>query len=115
MSLDVVLQEYAEDNKVWVIQANSGRFLVVPDMRFPGRRPIVFFKSRYDASRLLEAILRVRPVLESQKLIEVQVRLLETIRGVAADRSKAQADSFVILSPNEVSDLISQFKPKATT
>jgi hypothetical protein len=113
MSLDVVLREYSEGYKAWVIQAISGRYLVVPDNRFPGRRPIVFFKSRYDASRLLNAIVKARPVLEPQRLIEVEVRLLDTLRAVAADRSRAQADSFVILSPNEVSDLISQFKTKA--
>ena len=115
MSLDVVLREFSEEYKVWVIQAINGKYLAVPDNRFPGRRPIVFFKSRYDASRLLDAILRVKPGLETQRLIEVEVRLLETLRGVAADRSRAQADSFVIVSPNEVSDLISQFKPKASS
>ena len=115
MSLDVVLREFSEGYKAWVIQANSGKYLVIPDNRFPGRRPIVFFKSRYDATRLLDAILKLRPVLIPQGLIEVEVRLLETLRGIAADRSRAQADSFVILSPNEVSDLISQFKPKASS
>jgi hypothetical protein len=115
MSLDVVLREYSEDYRAWVVQANNGRYLVVPDNRFPGRRPIVFFKNRYDASRLLGALLRVRPALEPQGLIEVEVRLLATLRGVAADRSRAQADSFVILAPNEVSALIGQFKPKAIT
>ena len=115
MSLDVVLREFSEEYTAWVIQANSGKYLVIPDNRFPGRRPIVFFKSRYDASRLLDAILKLRPVLIPQGLIEVEVRLLETLRGIAADRSRAQADSFVILSPNEVSDLISQFKPKASS
>jgi hypothetical protein len=114
MSLDVVIREFTEEYKAWVIQANNGRYLMVPDNRFPGRRPVVFFKSRYDASRLLNAILKVRPVLEPQGLIEVEVRLLETLRGIAANRSRAQADSFVILSPNEVSDLIIQFKPKAS-
>ena len=113
MSLDVVLREFSEEYKVWVIQAISGKYLVVPDNRFPGRRPIVFFKSRYDSSRLRDAILKVRPALEPQRLIEVEVCLLETLRGVAADKSRAQADSFVILSPNEVSDLIGQLKPKA--
>jgi hypothetical protein len=113
MSLDKFLREFSEEDKAWVIQANSGRYLVVPDNRFPGRRPIVFFNSRYDASRLLKAIMEVRPALETQRLIEVKVRLLETLRGIAADRSLAQADSFVVLSTDEVSDLISQFKPKA--
>lgn len=114
MSLDVVLREFSEEYRAWVIQANSGRYLVIPDNRFPGRRPVAFFKSRYDASRLLKAILKVRPGLETQMPIEVDVRLLETLRGIAANRSRAQADSFVILSPNEVSDLIIQFKPKAS-
>jgi hypothetical protein len=53
--------------------------------------------------------------LETQGLIEVEVRLIDTLRGIAADRSRAQADGFVILSPNEVSDLIRQFKQKASS
>ena len=53
--------------------------------------------------------------MEPQGLVEVEVRLLETLRKIAANRSRAQADSFVILSPNEVSDLIIQFKPKASS
>ena len=115
MSPDVVLREFTEDYKAWVIQAKSGKYLVIPDNRFPGQRPIVFFKGRYDASRLLEAIVRAKPWLETQGLIEIEVRLLDTLRGIAADRRRAQADSFVILTPNEVSDLFRQFKPKASS
>jgi hypothetical protein len=115
MSPDVVLREFSEEYMAWVIQANSGKYLVIPDNRFPGRRPIVFFKSRYDASRLIEAITKVRPGLETKGLIEVEVRLLETLRGIAADRRRAQADCYVILAPNEVSDLIRQFKPKTSS
>ena len=115
MSPDVVLREFSEEYMAWVIQANSGRYLVVPNNRFPGRRPIAFFKSRYDASRLLEEIMKMRPGLETQGLIEVEVRLIDTLRGIAADRSRAQADGFVILSPNEVSDLIRQFKQKTSS
>jgi hypothetical protein len=109
---DVVLREFSEEYQVWVIQANSGKYLAIPDNRFPGRKPVVFFKSRYDASRLLEAIIKARPVLETQGLLEVEVRLIDTLRGIAADRSRSRADCFVILSPNEVSDLMSQFRTK---
>ena len=94
MSLDVVLGEFSEEYRAWVIQAISGRYLVVPDNRFPGRRPIVFFKSRYDASRLLEAILKVRPALEPQRLIEVEVRLLETLQPTGAELKPTALSSF---------------------
>jgi len=114
-SLDVILREFSEEYKVWAIQADSGKYLVIPDLRFPGRRPILFFKSEYDASRLLGAVLKVRPRLEDQKLVAVEVRLLEALRRVAADKNRSQVDSFVIQSANEVSDFITQFKPTRMT
>ena len=72
----------------------------------------MFFKTEYDALRLLDALLKARPALESQRLVAVEVRLLETIRRVAADKNRGQTDSFVIHSATEVSDSISQLKPK---
>jgi hypothetical protein len=49
-SLDVLLGEYSEQQLVWAIRAWSGKFLSLPDQRFPGRRPVRFFTSEYDGS-----------------------------------------------------------------
>jgi hypothetical protein len=112
MSLDVILKEFSEEYRVSAIQAQNGKYLAVPDQRFPGRKPLLFFKTEYDASRLLQAVLKARPRLETQNLAVVEVRLLETLRRVAADKNRGQTDSFVIHSANEVSDFISQIKQK---
>jgi hypothetical protein len=114
MSIDVILREFSEEYRAWVIEAESGKCLAIPDRRFPGRKPILFFKTEYDASRLLGAVLKARPMFESQRLVAVEVRLLETLRRVASDKNRGQTDSFVIHSANEVSDFISQLKPKTT-
>ena len=114
-SLDVILREFSEDYRVWAIQGKSEKYLVIPDLRFFGRRPILFFKNRYDASRVLDAVLRARPAFEGQRLVAVEVRLLKTLREVKADKSPAYADSFVVYPPNEVSEFISQFKAKTVS
>jgi hypothetical protein len=100
LSLDVVLEEFSEEYKAWVIQGKSGQYLVIPDNRFPGRRPIRFFMSELDASRVVDAVLQAKPQLAGQNLVPVEVRLLEALRGVAADKNPSHADSFVVHSPN---------------
>lgn len=113
MPLDVIIQEYSPEYKVWVIQARNGNYLVIPDNRFPSRRPILFFKGEYDASRLLDAYLTARPWLVAQGFIAIEVRLLEVLRRLAADKNWTHANSFVIYSPGEVSECIIRFKAKA--
>jgi hypothetical protein len=111
--LDVILREYPQEYKVWVIQARNGNYLVIPDNRFPSRRPILFFKSEYDASRLLDAALTVRPFLVAQGFVAIEVRLLEVLRRLAAEKNWTHANRFVVYSPSEVSECISKFKAKA--
>jgi hypothetical protein len=113
-SLDVILGEYSEQHRVWAIQGRSGRYLAIPDFRFPGRRPVRFFTSQYDAARVMDTILEVRPVLEAQKLAVVEVLLLEALHKVKADKIPPHADSFVVNSPGEVYEILSQLKHKST-
>jgi len=112
-SLDVILGEYSEMLQVWAIQGKSGKYLVIPDNRFPGRKPVRFFKSQYDAHRMMDTILKVSPALELQRLAVVDVLLLAAIRKVAADKTPPHADSFVISSSDEVYELISQIKTRS--
>jgi hypothetical protein len=94
------LSEFGEDYEAWVIQsAASGKYLVIPDARFPGRRPIRFFMSEQDASRVLEAVLQARPELAKNVLTPVRVRMHDALRGLAADKNPDHADSFVVHSP----------------
>lgn len=111
-SLDVLLGEYSEHHRVWAILARSGRYLVVPDLRFPGRRPVRFFTSEYDAVRVMETVLELKPYLDVQKLEVVEVLLLEALRKTKAEKTLPRADSFVVNSPDEVYTIISQLRQK---
>jgi len=111
-SLDVLLGEYSEQHPVWAIRAWSGKFLSVPDQRFPGRRPVRFFTSEYDATRLRDAILEAKPLMSKHRFEVVEVLLLDALRKVKADKTPPIADSFVINTPDEVYAVISQLSQK---
>jgi hypothetical protein len=111
-SLDVLLGEYSEQHRVWASQAWSGKVHIRPDQRFPGRRPVRFFASEYDATRVLDTVLEVKPALFKQRFEVVEVLLLEALRKVKADKTPPVADSFVLNSPDEVYPIISQLKQK---
>lgn len=58
LSLDTVLTEFDGDYKAWVLQSGKGgKYLVIPDPRYPGRQPVRFFMSKNDADRVLLAVL----------------------------------------------------------
>lgn len=103
LPLNTVLSEFSEDSTAWVRQSKKGgRYLVVPDERLPGRKPIRFLMSKLDAKRLLSAVLGVNPGLASQNIAPVEVKLLAALRSISADKTPDHADSFVLHSPNEV-------------
>jgi hypothetical protein len=102
LSLDTILNEFTEESTAWVLQARNGQYLVVPDPRHPGRRPVRFFMSRADAERVLANALRANPALVAHQLSPSSVKLLTSLRGIAADQTPGNADSFVIHSPNEI-------------
>lgn len=109
LPLDTVLNEFSEDSDAWVLQSKrQGNFLVIPDNRFPGRRPVRFFMSEADAARMLAEVLKVNPSLAGERIAPVYVKLLRALRGIAADKTPGHADSFVIHSPNEVFEFLHQ-------
>jgi hypothetical protein len=113
-SLDVLLGEYSEGHRVWAIQAWSGKFLAIPDQRFPGRRPIRFFTSGYDAMRVRDAMLEAKPALFKQRFEVVEVGLLQALRKAKAEKIPPLADSFVVNTPDEVYPIIAQLMQKPT-
>jgi hypothetical protein len=109
LPLDTVLSEFSEQSEAWVLQSKrQGTFLVIPDNRFPGRRPVRFFMSQADADRMLTEVLKANPSLAGERITPVSVRLLQALRGIAADKTPGHADSFVIHSPNEVFEFLHQ-------
>jgi hypothetical protein len=112
LSLDVIEGEFTEEYKAWVIQGKNEKFLVIPDSRYPGRKPIRFFMSQMDADRVLNAVLDANPLLAKQGLVSVQVQMLESLRRLALETDPERADSFVVHSPNEVYEFLGQAKPE---
>ena len=104
LDLDTVA-DFGEDYEAWTLQDSaSGRYVTVPDPRYPGRRPIRFFMKEADAQSLLGRLREVNPAIRAASVRPVKVPLLRALRGVAADRTPGNADSFVMHSPNEVYD-----------
>jgi len=112
VSLSVIPGEYSLKYRAWVVQGKSGRYLVMPDSRFPNRKPITFFKNEYDASRVLDIVLGLRPELAAYKLVTIEVEVAEALKVAAAEGNLSHADSFVVLDSSEVFDFIAQLKKR---
>lgn len=109
LPLDTVLAEFSETSEAWVLQSKrQGTYLIVPDERFPGRRPVRFFMSREDAERLLAQVLKAKPSLTAEQIRPVRTKLLAALRAIAADKTPGHADSFVVHSPNEVFEFLNE-------
>jgi hypothetical protein len=105
--LDALEREFDDDKEVWVLRdTRSKKYVIVPDDRFPGRRPIRFFLRREDAEALLTALREENAALRGRRVGAVKVKLLPAARRIAAGRNPDHADSFVVHSPDEVFDFI---------
>ena len=113
-SLDVLLGEYSEYQKVWAIQARNGKYLAIPDQLFPGRLPIRFFTTEYDATRVLDTLLEIKPTQNAHRYEVVEVPLLQALRKAKTDKLPPRADSFVVNSHAEVYPIINQLRQKPT-
>jgi hypothetical protein len=107
LPLDTILSDFSEDDNAWVLQDLSSKdYVIIPDDRFPGRRPIRFFMSENDAKDLLLEIVKVNAKLRGKNIAPVKVKLKTAMRGIAAGSGLNMADSFVLHSPNEVYEYI---------
>ena len=107
ISLDVLEREFDDDKEVWVLRdVRSQKYVIVPDDRFPDRRPVRFFLRKSDAEALLTAIREENAALRGRRIGAVKVKLLPAARRIAADNNPDHADSFVVHSPNEAFDFV---------
>jgi hypothetical protein len=107
LKLEDILSEFSEDADAWVLRDRaSGKYVIIPDPRFPGRKPIRFFMRREDAMDLLQELNEENPALRDKELYPSKVKLLESIRQISSDTNPANADAFVVHSPNEVYEYI---------
>ena len=111
--LNLIPGAHSESSWVWAIQGKSGKYMAIPDHRFPGRRPIRFFTSAVGATRVMDTVLELKPALEDQKLVVVEVGLLAALSKVRADKVPPVADSFVVNNPDEVIELVIYLRKKA--
>ena len=108
ISLDVLLREFNEDSEAWVLQdEKSKKYITIPHIKYPGKQTIHFFLSRKDAQALFLEIIEVNDNLKDLDIFPVKVKLLGAIRGIASDKNIGSADSFVVHSPNEVYEYLS--------
>ena len=107
LELDTILSELDADARAWVLQDRaSGKYLIVPDPRFPGRKPVRFFMRREDAEAVLTEVLDANLSLRGKDIYPTQVALIPALHGIASDTNPDNADSFVVHSPNEVYEFL---------
>jgi len=107
LSLETILGKLSDDDETWVLYDElSGKYVIIPDDRFPGRRPIRFFHSRQDAESVLREVLKVNSMLRQARISPVKVETKKAVASIAMDRTPDHADAFVIHSPNEVFEFV---------
>ena len=103
LALEDLLAEFNNEKMAWVIRdSKSGLYLVVPDDRFPGRKPIRFFLSEANAMQFASAVLEASTSAGDWDLKAEQVKLIPSLHSIASSSRKDYADSFVVHGPNEV-------------
>ncbi|MBI5462793.1 MAG: hypothetical protein HY941_11475 [Gammaproteobacteria bacterium] len=112
LSLETIQAEFSENTEAWVLQdKQSKKYVTIPHPKYPGRSPIHFFMSKNDAESVLTEILDANFALGNREIFPVKVKLLQAIRGIAADKTAGNADGFVVHPPNEVFEFVRQQNP----
>lgn len=103
LSIETILAEFKEGDKVWVLKDTEvGKYVVIPHPRYPGRATIHFFLNPAQAEHVLTEIRKVNAKLRNRKIAVEEVKLLPAVRSIAADKTPGNADSYVVHPYNEV-------------
>lgn len=109
LDLEDLLAEFDDSKTAWVIrERTSCQFLVIPDDRYPGRRPIRFFLSKSDAEHLAHEVVVANPEKELGVLEPFEVNLIPSLRSIAATTNPSFADSFIVHGPSEVYQFLAE-------
>jgi hypothetical protein len=107
LKLEDILAELSEDSEAWVLQDQESKtYLIIPDPRYPGRKPIRFFLRREDAQDILMEVNESNPNLRNKYIIPIKVKLKEALRGIASDSNHDHADAFVVHGSAEVYEYV---------
>ena len=111
-TLNVIPGAYEKGRSVWAIRGKSGKFLVILDPRFPGRRPIRLFTCEVGARRVMNTLIELKPAMEKQRLAVVEVGQITSLGKANAVNVPPSADSFVINNPDEVYELVTYLRSR---
>lgn len=69
LALDTIIGEFDQNDEAWVLQdRDTGKYVIIPDNLFPGRKPVRFFMRREDAEAILIKLNDVNPKMSSKDL-----------------------------------------------
>jgi len=104
-----MLSEFDENTEAWVLKdVTSGKYVIIPDSRYPGRKPIRFFMRREDAEAVLMELIDVNPQLARKEIYPFKVRLIPSLKGITSDTNPDNVDAFVVHSVNEVYEFLKE-------
>ena len=107
LELDVILSEFDDGKEAWVLQdQDSMNYVIIPDNRFPGKKPIRFFMKREDAKSMFKEIKDENSLLRDKNIVPVKVKLKPSLKSIAEDKNPDNADSFVVHGPVEVYEFV---------
>ena len=105
LDIDTILSEFSEEDTAWVLrEEDSGKNVLIPHSKYPGRNIFHFFLSELDAKRLIDVLMVESPALRGRRIAAYEVRLKQALRGI--DNSGNADDGFVVHTPNEVFDFL---------
>jgi len=109
LKLDVILSEFNDNSEAWVLQdQDSKKYVIVPDDKYPGKKPIRFFMKREDAESFFKEIKKENIYLKNKFINAVKVKLKPALKNIAMNKNPNNADSFVVHGPVEVYEFIQE-------
>lgn len=109
LKLDVILSEFDDNDDAWVLQdQDSMKYVIIPDIKNPGRKPVRFFMKKEDAESIFEEIKKENAYLKNKNIKPIKVKLKPSLKRIATDENPENADSFVVHGPVDVYEFIKE-------
>lgn len=107
IELDVILSEFNDDAEAWVLQdQESMKYVILPDINNPGRKPIRFYLKKEDAESIFNEIKNKNTELRNKSIKPIKVKLKPSLKSIAVDNNPENADSFVVHGPVEIYEFV---------
>jgi hypothetical protein len=97
LSIETILAEFKEQDKAWVLKdVEVGKYVIIPHPSYPGHAIIHFFINPAQAEHVLKEIRKVNAKLRNRKIAAEEVKLLQAVRSIAADKTPRSADTYMV-------------------